>query len=161
MTRIFHELPFVPLEVGLDHNRLQPCTQNSSEAWFMTESVVPRKKIRRSGPQAGNAGPTVIFKTGDDIRQAVTNQPSDTLKTCEHPRFRHLGNKVHESSYLALQSLRNHLTIYPHEIPISSNDERLLLLQDWLTKSPGAPEIFEIWDSSQVRNAIFSLLQYC
>ena len=61
---------------------------------------------------------------------------------------------------LALQCLRNQLTVYPHEVPISSNDARLVLVQDWLTESPGATEVFDVWDSSQVGNFAFSLLPY-
>jgi nucleolar pre-ribosomal-associated protein 1 len=48
--------------------------------------------------------------------------------------------------------LRNQLTFH-HEQTIPSNDERLLLAQDWLSNSPGAKEVFDIWDSIQASGA--------
>jgi nucleolar pre-ribosomal-associated protein 1 len=44
--------------------------------------------------------------------------------------------------------LRNQLTIKHNEAPISSQDERLLLVQQWLGDGRQTQEIFDIWEKT-------------
>jgi nucleolar pre-ribosomal-associated protein 1 len=57
----------------------------------------------------------------------------------------------------ALTSLRNQFTIKAEEVPISVEDERLLLAQNWMSSDPGAQDAFELWErATQVR-----MIGYC
>ncbi|KAG6897168.1 hypothetical protein C0992_003674 [Termitomyces sp. T32_za158] len=58
-----------------------------------------------------------------------------------------------------LTALRNQLSIRPGEDAISPQDARLLLVQSWLNKVPGAHDVFSLWDSiTQRQNAVLALL---
>lgn len=59
--------------------------------------------------------------------------------------------KALRHSDLGLTSLRNQLTIRPSEPSISPQDPRLLLAQKWLEASPGAPDIFALWDNATLK----------
>jgi nucleolar pre-ribosomal-associated protein 1 len=47
-----------------------------------------------------------------------------------------------------LTNLRNQLTIKHNESPISSQDERLLLVQQWLGDGRRLQDIFDIWEKT-------------
>ena len=49
---------------------------------------------------------------------------------------------------IALTSLRNQLTLKSHEFKISPQDERLVLVKQWVEQSPGAQDLFAIWDKA-------------
>ncbi|GBE85449.1 hypothetical protein SCP_0706360 [Sparassis crispa] len=51
----------------------------------------------------------------------------------------------------ALTALRNQLTIRECETRVSADDERLILAKSWLDGSPGAQDIFDIWEGSNSR----------
>ncbi|KAF9445509.1 hypothetical protein P691DRAFT_805556 [Macrolepiota fuliginosa MF-IS2] len=51
----------------------------------------------------------------------------------------------------ALNQLRNQLTIRSDEGVISPQDERLLLVQSRLEKSPGAQDVFDLWENGNPR----------
>jgi len=46
----------------------------------------------------------------------------------------------------ALTRLRNQLTIRAEESVISTHDERLLLVKEWLDTNPGAQDLFDLWE---------------
>ena len=47
-----------------------------------------------------------------------------------------------------LTALRNQLTVKPNEPPVQINDERLVLVKEWLEGDPGAQELFRIWEGA-------------
>ncbi|OBZ71823.1 Uncharacterized protein C14G10.02 [Grifola frondosa] len=51
----------------------------------------------------------------------------------------------------ALTALRNQLTVKYGDLSIPANDERLLLIKSWLDLSPGAQDIFSIWEEASSR----------
>ena len=58
----------------------------------------------------------------------------------------------------ALTTLRNQLTIKHDEATIAHHDERLNLCHTWLQASPGAQDLFDIWESTtSVRSRSMSL----
>ncbi|KZT00261.1 uncharacterized protein LAESUDRAFT_688308 [Laetiporus sulphureus 93-53] len=56
----------------------------------------------------------------------------------------------------ALTALRNQLTVKHDEPLISPSDSRLLLIKSWLELSPGAQDLFAVWEAANARQ--FSLL---
>ncbi|KDR74243.1 hypothetical protein GALMADRAFT_250000 [Galerina marginata CBS 339.88] len=53
----------------------------------------------------------------------------------------------------ALTSLRNQLTVKPQEPPISSQDERLALVRQWMDSAPVEHDLFGIWDQANSRQS--------
>ncbi|KAF7299108.1 hypothetical protein MIND_00859100 [Mycena indigotica] len=51
----------------------------------------------------------------------------------------------------ALVNLRNQFAVWPSDGLIATTDSRLLLAQQWLDSSPGASELFTIWEQLNVR----------
>ncbi|KAF9807927.1 hypothetical protein IEO21_08001 [Rhodonia placenta] len=64
---------------------------------------------------------------------------------------RSLGAQEESSLIDALTTLRNQFTVKPDEPSVSVSDERLLLIKAWLEKSPGAQDVFNIWDTANPR----------
>ncbi|KAJ7505347.1 ribosome 60S biogenesis N-terminal-domain-containing protein [Mycena galericulata] len=85
--------------------------------------------------------PTKRVKTGKQIRHFTT---ADEIKTS-------LRSQNQDDLIQALTELRNQFSVWPNEGPISSQDVRLLLAQKWLDASPGAHDLFTIWEKSNVR----------
>ncbi|TFK33679.1 ribosome 60S biogenesis N-terminal-domain-containing protein [Crucibulum laeve] len=74
------------------------------------------------------------FSTVEDIRNALRAQNADALVE-------------------GLTALRNQLNVRGEESIISPQDERLLLVQHWMENSPGAYDVFGIWDSANSRQS--------
>ncbi|KAJ7759032.1 ribosome 60S biogenesis N-terminal-domain-containing protein [Mycena olivaceomarginata] len=76
--------------------------------------------------------PARKFTTPDEIRTSLRSQSAEDLTQ-------------------ALVELRNHFSIWPNEGPISTQDARLVLAQKWIDASPGAHDLFTIWEKSNAR----------
>ncbi|KAF8994562.1 ribosome 60S biogenesis N-terminal-domain-containing protein [Cyathus striatus] len=50
-----------------------------------------------------------------------------------------------------LTAVRNQLSISPHEGPVAPQDARLLLAEQWMEISPGAQDLFNLWDNTTPR----------
>ncbi|KAI0311527.1 ribosome 60S biogenesis N-terminal-domain-containing protein [Amylostereum chailletii] len=96
------------------------------------EGEPPRKRAKVAEEGPGESRGTYVFKSADDLRRSLRQQNQEGLVE-------------------ALTALRNQLTIKRNEVPISPQDERLLLLQGWLESSPGAQELFDIWSGVNQR----------
>ncbi|KAF9558394.1 hypothetical protein CPC08DRAFT_639060 [Agrocybe pediades] len=57
-----------------------------------------------------------------------------------------------------LTSLRNQLAVKAQESSLSPQDERLNLAKQWIESSPGANELFEIWDNSNRQAPVIALV---
>ncbi|KAK7048326.1 ribosome 60S biogenesis N-terminal-domain-containing protein [Favolaschia claudopus] len=86
----------------------------------------PPPKRQKTGKPAGK------FANSDEIRTALRSQNQEDISQ-------------------ALTDLRNQFSVWPNEGPISPQDTRLLLAQKWLDASPGAHDLFTIWENSNVR----------
>ncbi|PCH41704.1 hypothetical protein WOLCODRAFT_101082 [Wolfiporia cocos MD-104 SS10] len=64
---------------------------------------------------------------------------------------RSLGSQDENVLQEALTTLRNQLTLKYDEANPAANDERLLLLKEWLEASPGAEDIFRVWEATSSR----------
>ncbi|KAJ7250903.1 ribosome 60S biogenesis N-terminal-domain-containing protein [Mycena haematopus] len=85
--------------------------------------------------------PAKRLKTGKTTRK-FTN--SDEIRTS-------LRSQSPEDVTQALNELRNQFSVWPNEGPISPQDVRLLLAQNWLDAAPGAHDLFTIWEKSNAR----------
>ncbi|KIY73323.1 hypothetical protein CYLTODRAFT_485490 [Cylindrobasidium torrendii FP15055 ss-10] len=79
-----------------------------------------------------------VYISGDQIHSALKNEDQDALTK-------------------ALSALRNQLSISVNEV-LLPQDKRLLLAQQWLTVSPGAQKIFDLWDTTETRQTSFIAL---
>ncbi|KAF8890435.1 ribosome 60S biogenesis N-terminal-domain-containing protein [Infundibulicybe gibba] len=71
---------------------------------------------------------TRLISTVDEIQACLRSQSPDGL--------------LH-----GLRALRNRFSVWPNELPIGPQDERLVLARQWLTNVPGAYDLFAVWDS--------------
>ncbi|KAF8164735.1 ribosome 60S biogenesis N-terminal-domain-containing protein [Crassisporium funariophilum] len=53
----------------------------------------------------------------------------------------------------ALTNLRNQIAVKPQEPTVSPQDERLHLVKQWMESSPGAQDLFVIWDKANPRQS--------
>ncbi|KZV73620.1 hypothetical protein PENSPDRAFT_627099 [Peniophora sp. CONT] len=91
-----------------------------------TRGEPPRKRVKTDASRASTG-----FANGDAVREALQNSNPDEL--------------AH-----ALVTLRNQLTVRPHEEPIAPSDARLALLQSYLDSpiSRDAKQLFDAWSST-------------
>ncbi|KAJ6508841.1 ribosome 60S biogenesis N-terminal-domain-containing protein [Mycena sanguinolenta] len=85
--------------------------------------------------------PAKRLKTGKAGRKFTT---ADEIRTS-------LRSPKPEDLTQALVELRNQFSVWPNEGPISLQDVRLLLAQNWLDAAPGAQDLFTIWEKSNHR----------
>lgn len=90
-----------------------------------TPAEPPRKRARLDK----SVDPTK-FTDGKDVLKGLSGRNQDEL--------------IHN-----LTSLRNRFTVRHDESSIAPDDGRLVLAKSWLELSPGAPEVFALWDSSK------------
>lgn len=110
------------------------------------DAQAPRKRAKLDPNSRG----TYKYSSAGELRASLKNQNQDALVegllNTPLQRIRIL------TKYKALTSIRNQLTIKPYEGPIAPQDARLTLAQSWLETSPGAHDIFDIWEvTNQVR----------
>ena len=111
------------------------------------------QKLRKKGAAAKVTSLTTSFENGDQVQKALSDPSPDHIRNGTLTAI--LENMPLTVDCSALNNLRISLKALPKEFPLSSNDARLRLLDDWLDRSPGAPELFELWDKSaelQVRS---------
>ncbi|KAJ7644108.1 ribosome 60S biogenesis N-terminal-domain-containing protein [Roridomyces roridus] len=89
--------------------------------FFMPEP--PSKRLKTGKEQAR------IFRSADEIGNSLRSLNQDDLA------------KV-------LGQLRNQFAVWPNEGPISTQDPRLTLAQQWLDTSPAAQDLFTIWEKN-------------
>ncbi|XP_006457598.1 hypothetical protein AGABI2DRAFT_123450 [Agaricus bisporus var. bisporus H97] len=105
----------------------------------MSTQPPPSKKRKLEQPNK-----TPKFTTADQIRQALQNQ-----------------NQSNPNAIVdVLNQIRNQFTIRSDEGVISPQDERLAIAEQWLTKNPGAQDIFNLWETSNPRqhNLLVSII---
>ncbi|KAJ6512246.1 ribosome 60S biogenesis N-terminal-domain-containing protein [Mycena vitilis] len=85
--------------------------------------------------------PTKRLKTGKAPRKFTTPDEIRTSLRSQNP----------EDLTKALTELRNQFSVWPNEGPISTQDVRLVLAQNWLDAAPGAHDVFGIWEKSNAR----------
>ncbi|KAF8812641.1 hypothetical protein BYT27DRAFT_7159048 [Phlegmacium glaucopus] len=83
--------------------------------------------------------PTPKFKGISELRSALRSQIPEVLTE-------------------ALTSIRNQLTVQPQDTAIPPQDDRLIFLKQWLESSPGAQDLFGIWDKANPRQPSFLAL---
>jgi hypothetical protein len=96
------------------------------------------------------------FTSADEIRKMLRTHDQASLTEGAQVIANNVRLYPHEF-ITALTALRNQLAVQADEV-ISSQDERVLLSQNWMELSPGAQDIFEAWEgSNQVcrRNTYF------
>ncbi|KAJ6559224.1 ribosome 60S biogenesis N-terminal-domain-containing protein [Mycena vulgaris] len=85
--------------------------------------------------------PTKRLKTGKPARKFAT---ADEIRTS-------LRSQNQEDLVQALTELRNQFSVWPNEGPISTQDARIILAQNWLDVVPGAHDLFAIWEKTNAR----------
>lgn len=85
-----------------------------------------------------------VYTSGDQIHSALKNENLDALTKGDHPELI-CGKWL---TLVALSALRNQLSIDINEV-LPPQDKRLLLAQQWLTLSPGAQKLFDLWDTTE------------
>ncbi|KAF8622432.1 hypothetical protein AX15_007016 [Amanita polypyramis BW_CC] len=101
------------------------------------EQKSPRKRAKLASPQVVQK-----FTNVEPIRVALG------------------GSQNPEALIRDLTSLRNQLTVKHNESssPISPDDGRLLLVQQWLENDTGAKDVFDIWEKANPKNTILHVL---
>src|SRR5258708_2374214 len=102
---------------------------------------------RKKGGVAKVTTPTTSFENGDQVRKALSDPSPDHTRNSALTALS-LENMPLIIDYSALSNLRTSLKVLRKELPLPSNDARLRLLGDWLDRSPGTPELFQLWDKS-------------
>ncbi|ELU36766.1 hypothetical protein AG1IA_09204 [Rhizoctonia solani AG-1 IA] len=104
-------------------------------------------KVKRSRAVQGKT--TAEFKSPEGLIEALKSRNPDVLKNSNYYHWITL-KQAHPFS-AALVSFRNQTTVAYGERP-GIRDTRIVLVTSWLEKSPGANELFDIWDTgSNVR----------
>ncbi|KAF8756649.1 Ribosome 60S biogenesis N-terminal [Rhizoctonia solani] len=99
-------------------------------------------KVKRSRAVQGKT--TAEFKSPEGLIEALKSRNPDVLKNSNYYHWITL-KQAHPFS-AALVSFRNQITVAYGERP-GIRDTRIVLVTSWLEKSPGANELFDIWDT--------------
>ncbi|KAF9046067.1 hypothetical protein BDZ89DRAFT_1155358 [Hymenopellis radicata] len=75
------------------------------------------------------------YASGEQVKAALRSQDVDVLTK-------------------ALVLLRNQLSFGVHEV-LAPQDRRLILVQQWLTASPAAQDVFSLWETAEPRQTAF------
>uniref|UniRef100_A0A8H8CE92 Nucleolar pre-ribosomal-associated protein 1 n=1 Tax=Psilocybe cubensis TaxID=181762 RepID=A0A8H8CE92_PSICU len=93
-------------------------------------------------------------------RSSNADHPNKRPRVESTPKFTNvsqlraaLNADAPEEVTVALTSLRNQLTIKPQEPTILPQDERLVLVREWMETSSGAYDLLMLWDKTTVRQA--------
>lgn len=86
---------------------------------------------------------TATFQNAEQLIDELRSRNPDALKNCE---FGADLVSIYLHILAALVSFRNQITVGHTERP-SVGDARVLLVTSWLERSPGATELFDIWDT--------------
>ncbi|KAJ7863151.1 ribosome 60S biogenesis N-terminal-domain-containing protein [Mycena olivaceomarginata] len=92
--------------------------------------------------------PARKFTTPDEIRTSLRSQSAEDLTQGS------LLPTIPRSVLYTLCSsgrVEKSFLVWPNEGPISTQDARLVLAQKWLDASPGAHDLFTIWEKSNAR----------
>ncbi|KAF9480206.1 hypothetical protein BDN70DRAFT_833085 [Pholiota conissans] len=95
----------------------------------MPAKEYPHKRARTEGSSKSKK-----FANAAEIRSALRADNQDALTE-------------------ALTTLRNQLSIKPTEEQIPPQDERLELVKQWMQSSPGAHDLFLVWDNATMRQS--------
>ncbi|KAJ3554485.1 hypothetical protein NM688_g3084 [Phlebia brevispora] len=88
--------------------------------------------MRSSAQETTNPRQRYRFLKSEDVQKRLKSQNEDALIE-------------------ALTTFRNQITVRHDEGIIPAGDERLLLVKSWLDISPGAQELFDIWERTTTR----------
>ena len=85
-----------------------------------------------------------VYASGEQVKAALKNQDVDALtKGMQSFAFLPFPNV-----FQALVLLRNQLSFNINQ-PLPPQDSRLILAQQWLIASPGAHELFTLWENAE------------
>jgi hypothetical protein len=97
-------------------------------------------------PRLAHTMPTVTFKTGAELRQALRTADSDQLVKGEEARpTRENHRLVTECTKQAFTSFRNQISMRSNEASIPLSDERVVFVHSWLEGEPDAQCVFDVW----------------
>ena len=106
--------------------------------------VVHDKSRRSKATENSEAQPKAPkFSSGGEVHSFLRSQNQNV--TLEGKKLLQLDLHICSESYaIGLKALRNQLSLKSGEESVSTNDERLRIVQEWLEVSPGAQDIFSL-----------------